>query len=101
MPEDVPAWNLRNLGSDSGRSVSEEDQATIWEVASKALEDGQRDPERVLQAARRVGRRAHLVENLEAYAKRAPCGASSKVDHPFESGLPQVPIRCIKNWGAK
>ena len=71
MPEDVPAWNLRDLRSDSGRSVSDEDQATIWEVASQALEDGQRDPERVLQAARRVGRRAHLVENVEAYATRA------------------------------
>ena len=71
MSEDVPAWDLRDIRSDAGRPVSEEDQATIWEVASKALEDGQRDPERVLQAARRVGRRAHLVDDLRAYATRA------------------------------
>ncbi len=98
MPEDVPAWNLRDLGSDSGRSVSDEDQATIWEVASKALEDGRRDPERVLQAARRVGRRAHLVENLEAYAKRAifrvekSVGKAPAEEDPFpESGLAVEP----------
>ena len=95
LSEDVPAWNILDL---QGGSISEEDQATIWEVASKALEDGQRDPERVLQAARRVGRRAHLVDDLRAYATRAifrvkkTVGRAPAEEEQFpESGLTTEP----------
>ncbi len=48
-----------------------EDQQAILEVANKALQNGERDPEKILEAAKRVGRRAHLVENVRAYATRA------------------------------
>lgn len=71
MSGDVTSWNMLDLRSEGGEALSEEHKETILEVASMALENGHRDPERVLQAARRVGRRAHLVENLRAYAIRA------------------------------
>ena len=96
MSDEAPAWDLRDMGSDSARPVSEEDQATIWEIASKALEDGQRDPERVLQAARRVGRRAHLVDDLRAYATRAifrvkkTVGQAPVEEEQFPEGGPAV-----------
>lgn len=71
MSEDVGTWNELNLGVRGEEALDAEQQQTILEVASRALEKGQRDPEQVLQVARSVGRRAHLVENLRAYATRA------------------------------
>lgn len=48
-----------------------EQQRVILEVASRALENASRDPDQVLAVARNVGLRAHLIENLRAYATRA------------------------------
>jgi len=48
-----------------------EQQRVILEVASRALENGSRDPDQVLTVAQKVGLRAHLIENLRAYATRA------------------------------
>ena len=71
MSEDVRIWNELNLGVREAEALDAEQQQTILEVASRALESGECDPERVLRAARRVSRRAHMVENLRAYATRA------------------------------
>jgi DNA-directed RNA polymerase specialized sigma24 family protein len=71
LPSDFTTWKTLDLRDDSGCLIDEEHQKTILEVANKALETGQRDPRRILQAAKRIGRRAHLVENLRAYAVRA------------------------------
>ena len=71
MSRDFMAWDALDLHLDSGISGSEEHRQTILDVTSKAIQDGNRDPKRVIQAAKRVGRRAHLVENLRAYAMRA------------------------------
>lgn len=71
MPGDLTAWNALDLRTEGGGAIDDEHQETIVEIANKALASGERDPDRVLQAAKRVGRRAHLVEDLRAYATRA------------------------------
>jgi hypothetical protein len=71
LSEDVRAWNELNLGVREAGALDAEQQQTILEVANRALESGECDPEHVLRAARRVSRRAHMVENLRAYATRA------------------------------
>ena len=71
MSRDFMAWEALDLHLDSGVSSSEEHRQTILDVTSRAIQDGNRDPQRVIQAAKRVGRRAHLVGNLRAYAMRA------------------------------
>ena len=48
-----------------------EQQRLILEIASRAIETGNRDPDQVFAVARNVGRRAHLIQNLRAYATRA------------------------------
>jgi hypothetical protein len=55
----------------NGESQSEEQQRIILEIASRALESGERDPDEVFQVAKNVSLRAHLVDNLRAYASRA------------------------------
>ena len=71
MPENLMSWDGLDLHRDCGTPVDDKARETILEIASKALEDGDRDPKLVIQAARRVGRRAHLLQNLRAYAIRA------------------------------
>ena len=71
MSEDVRIWNELNFGAREEEALDAEQHQTIVDVASRALENGHRDPEQVLQVARSVSRRAHLVENLRAYATRA------------------------------
>ncbi len=71
MSEDVRAWNELNLGARDEEALDAEQQQTILDVANKALENGHRDPEQVLRVAKSVRRRAHMVENLRAYATRA------------------------------
>ena len=71
MSEDVRAWNELNLGARDEEALDAEQQQTILDVANKALENGHRDPEEVLRVAKNVRRRAHMVENLRAYATRA------------------------------
>jgi hypothetical protein len=75
---DVTAWDALDLRTEGGLPVPERDRETILEVTRKALQDGDRDPNRVLQAASRVGHRAHLIYNLRAYAMRAIFRARSK-----------------------
>jgi DNA-directed RNA polymerase specialized sigma24 family protein len=77
---DVTAWNELDLRTESGGPINESDRETILDDANKALQNGDHDPKRILQAARRVGRRAHLVENLRAYAMRAIFRAKRPVD---------------------
>ncbi len=71
MAGDVTTWKTLDLRTEDGLVVAEDHQKTILDVASQALETGYRDPAEVLKAAKRVGRRAHLVANLRAYAIRA------------------------------
>lgn len=71
LSRDVKTWNELLLRLGNGEVLDQEKHQTILDVANKALESGERDPDEVLQVARRVGRRAHLVENLRAYATRA------------------------------
>jgi hypothetical protein len=53
------------------RSHSQEQQKLILEIATRALENGNRDLEQVFAVAENVGTKAHLIENLRAYATRA------------------------------
>ena len=71
MSEDVRAWNELTPGARDEEALEAEQQQTILDVANKALENGHRDPEEVLRVAKNVRRRAHMVENLRAYATRA------------------------------
>lgn len=71
MSDDVRVWKELNLGARDEEALEAEQQQTILEVANKALENGHRDPEEVLRVAKNVRRRAHMVENLRAYATRA------------------------------
>lgn len=68
---DFSAWGALDLRTEGGENLDEKHQKTILDIAKRAVENGHRDPEAILEAARRVGRRAHLVENLRAYATRA------------------------------
>jgi hypothetical protein len=68
---DVTTWKTLDLRTEDGSAVAQDHQKTILHVANQALEVGLRDPTEVLKAAKRVGRRAHLVANLRAYAARA------------------------------
>lgn len=52
-------------------STSQDQQQLILEIASRALESGHRDTDKVFEVAEQVGLRAHLVDNLRAYATRA------------------------------
>jgi len=80
LSRDITAWDAPSLRLDGGAPVADKDRETILEVANKALQDGDGDPKRVVQAARRVSRRAHLVENLRAYAIKAIFRAKRKTE---------------------
>lgn len=61
---------LAKADTDEHRLHSEQ-QKMILEIASRALEVGNRDPDQVFAVARNVAVRAHLIQNLRAYATRA------------------------------
>lgn len=88
MAGDVTTWKTLDLRTESGSAVAQDHQETILNIASQALEVGHRDPTEVLKAAKRVGRRAHLVANLRAYAARAIFRVRDKADaQPVEEQL--------------
>lgn len=81
---DARTWNELDLNAGKGEPLGQEQHQTILEIANKALENGERDPEQVLQAAKRVGQRAHLVENLRAVGLRGNSTHSpSFLDRPI------------------
>lgn len=80
MAGDVTTWKTLDLRTEDGSAVAQDHQKTILNVANQALEAGLRDPAEVLKAAKRVGRRAHLVGNLRAYAARAIFRVRDKAD---------------------
>jgi hypothetical protein len=90
LSRDVTAWDTLDLRTQAGVPVPEGDRETIVDVASKALQDGYRDPKQVLQAATSVGRRAHLLENVRAYATRAIFRVKSKMEQLNEQSLSDV-----------
>jgi len=71
LSEDVSGRATSEGQPVKGESQTEEHQRIILEIASRALESGERDPDEVLQVAKNVSLRAHLVDNLRAYASRA------------------------------
>ena len=94
MAGDVTTWKTLDLRTEDGSAVAEDHKKTILDVASQALEVGYRDPTEVLKAAKRVGRRAHLVANLRAYAARAIFRVRDKADaQPVEEPTKRRAIR--------
>ena len=71
MSEEVFHSKRQHTEGKSAGAHSQEQQRLILEIASKALESGERDPDEVFQVATRIGQKADLVENLRAYASRA------------------------------
>jgi hypothetical protein len=71
LSEDVSGPTVSGNRAASGESQSEEQQRVILEIASRALESGERDPDEVLHVAKKISLRAHLVDNLRAYASRS------------------------------
>jgi DNA-directed RNA polymerase specialized sigma24 family protein len=65
------AWDAIDLRTKTGLPLSDADRETILDVAGKAILDSDQDPAVVIQAAKRVGRRLHIIQNLRAYATRA------------------------------
>ena len=65
------AWDAIDLRTKTGLPLSDDDRATILDVAGKAILGSEQDPAVVIQAAKRVGRRLHVIQNLRAYATRA------------------------------
>ena len=65
------AWDAIDLRTKTGVPLSDDDRETILDVAGKAILDSEQDPAVVIQAAKRVGRRLHVIQNLRAYATRA------------------------------
>ena len=80
MSRDITTWEALNLRHDGGIPLADKDEETLLEIAGKALHDGDSDPKPVLQAIKRVTVRAHLVENLRAYAIRAIFRAKRKAE---------------------
>jgi DNA-directed RNA polymerase specialized sigma24 family protein len=63
------AWDDVDLHTNCGNPLPETDRETILDVVNKSLlQDRDRDPNRVIQAATRVARRIHRIANVRAYA---------------------------------
>ncbi len=71
MSEEVFRPTRSDAQADGGGAHTEEQQRLILEIASKALDSGERDPDDVFEVAAKVRQKAHLVENLKAYASRS------------------------------
>ena len=71
MSEEVFHSKRQHTEGKSAGAHSQEQQRLILEIASRALESGERDPEDVFQVAAKISQKAHLVENVRAYASRA------------------------------
>lgn len=69
------------------------DQDTILDVAGKAIAESDRDPEVVIRAAKRIGRKIDVIENLQAYATRAVSRALKKAESAERKENSHVPSR--------
>jgi DNA-directed RNA polymerase specialized sigma24 family protein len=65
------AWDSVDLRTESGLPLSDADRETLLEIAGKAILDSDEDPAVVIRAAKRVGRKLGIIQNLRAYATRA------------------------------
>jgi DNA-directed RNA polymerase specialized sigma24 family protein len=65
------AWDAIDLRTGNESPISDSDRDVILDVAGKAILDTDQDPAIVIQAAKRVGRRLGIIQNLRAYATRA------------------------------
>lgn len=71
MSEEISHSKQPDSKAEVAGASSQEQQRVILEIANRALESGERDPDDVFQVAAKVGEKAHLVDNLRAYASRA------------------------------
>jgi hypothetical protein len=88
--EVIMAWDAINLRTEDGFPVSEADRETILNVAEQVLLAGDHDPKHVLNAAKRVSRRLHVVDNLRAYATRAMSVADDRAEKQQAAKQKQV-----------
>ncbi|MGA8597944.1 MAG: sigma factor-like helix-turn-helix DNA-binding protein [Bryobacteraceae bacterium] len=65
------AWDAVDLRTQNGLPLSDADRETILDVVGKAILDSDEDPEVLIRAAKRVGRRLGIIQNLRAYTTRA------------------------------
>ena len=71
LSEDISDRRTLRADGNNSKSHSQDQQKLILEIARRALESGNRDPEQVFQVAKKVSLKADLVDNLRAYATRA------------------------------
>jgi DNA-directed RNA polymerase specialized sigma24 family protein len=71
LSDDVSDPRKSNGGTENVEPCHRDQQRIILEIAARALESGDRDPEEVFHVAEKVGLKAHLIVNLRAYASRA------------------------------
>ena len=72
------AWDAINLHTEDGIPVSDADRETILNVAEQVILASDNDPKHVIRAAKRVGKRLHLINNLLAYATRSLSDADER-----------------------
>lgn len=87
-------WDAINLDGADGLPVSEADREIILRAAEKAILKSDQDPDVVIQAAQRVSRKVHLIENLRAYAARA---MSSAVQRAAKDQSEKEPSTCQRD----
>jgi len=69
--EDVSDQRTLKARGNNPEGHGQDQQKMILEIASRALESGDRDPDQIFQVAEKVGLKAHLINNLRAYATRS------------------------------
>ena len=92
------AWDAIDLRTDGGVPLSDADREIILDVAGKAIIDSDQDPEVVIRAAKRVGRKLQIIQNLRAYATRAVNAAlqrSARAQDSKERVVCQVDVEAI------
>jgi DNA-directed RNA polymerase specialized sigma24 family protein len=65
------AWDAVDLRTGNGSPLSDADRELILDIAGKAILESDQDPAVAIRAAKRVGRKLGIIQNLRAYATRA------------------------------
>jgi DNA-directed RNA polymerase specialized sigma24 family protein len=65
------AWDAIDLRAENGTPLSDADRELILDIAGKAILDSDQDPAVAIRAAKRIGRKLGIIQNLRAYATRA------------------------------
>ena len=72
------AWDAVDLRTGNGSPLSDAEREIILEIAGKAILESDQYPAVAIRAAKRVGRKLGIIQNLRAYATRAINGASQR-----------------------